>query len=180
MKQTFRPNSLRLNEFDYSQPSFYFITVCSHNRENILGEIENSRMVLSVSGMIVFDCWKALPQHYPHILLDYFIVMPNHIHGIISFTDTDNPLVGAGQRPAQSFSFPMKYGLSEVIRNFKSFSAREINRTRHTPGITVWQREFHDRVVRNGKELEAIRDYIADNPKKWSKDAEYRDEIKIS
>jgi putative transposase len=158
----FRPNSLRLNGFDYKQPSMYYVTICTHNREYIFGEIENSTMALSDLGKVVHSCWVDLPNHYPEIEIKEFVIMPNHIHGIILIKDHNSEI-----NPSNL------YGLTEIIRGFKTFSAKEINAIRKTKGFSVWQRGFHDRIIRGKDELDRIKKYVLDNPKNWPSDKEY-------
>ena len=126
-------------------------------------------------GLIVQRAWFDLPNHYPHVLLDAICLMPNHIHGIIILMD-DHRRGGSG---LQSSNLPdqilaksniesrenqtrpyTRHGLSEIVRAIKSFSARRINRLRNTIGVPVWQRNFYERIIRDGDELEAIREYI--------------------
>ena len=177
MIQSHRPNSLRLQGFDYSQSTSYFITICTHNREYILGEIENSLMTASFAGKIVWECWLDLPSHYRNTILDEFIIMPNHFHGIIILTDNNPNPVGAGFKPAPSLAQDnntiVNHSLSEIIRGFKTFSSKRINEQRRTRGIHVWQRGFHDRIIHNENELYAIRNYIKENPANWPLDKEY-------
>ena len=154
-----RLNSLRLPGYDYSQSGYYFITICTKDRKELFGTITRDRMIENVYGKIVRDCWNDLPNHY-HFELDEFIVMPNHIHGIIVLSD-----VGVGLRPT-----PTGPGLSEIIRGFKSFSARRINQRRKLLGKPVWQRNFYDHIIRAEEDLNAIREYIRFNPEKWERD----------
>ncbi|MCL4503714.1 MAG: transposase [Deltaproteobacteria bacterium] len=153
---------LRLPYFDYSQNGAYFVTICIKNRECLLGKISNGEMLLNYLGEIVLQSWLDLPNHYPLIEIDEFTVMPNHCHGVIVMTD-----VGAGLKPA-----PTKPPLSEIIRGFKTFSARKINLFRRLPGRPVWQRNFYEHVIRDEKSLNRIREYISTNPRRWELDRE--------
>jgi len=113
-------------------------------------------MVLNLCGEIVSQCWHDLPGHYPNLRLDQFVVMPNHIHGIINIYNNN---VGTGLKPV-----PTKlHGLSEFIRAFKTFSSRGINQHLNGDGRFQWQRSFHDHIIRNKKSLEEIRQYIVRN-----------------
>jgi len=163
----FRPNSIRLKDYDYSLAGAYFVTICIPNRDCILGRIEDGTMILSEYGRIVDDCWDDLPKHYDHIILDQFIVMPNHVHGIVILTDTVSVGVGFKPTPTQRV-----HGLSEIVRGFKTFSARRINELRNTQGCKLWQRNYHDRIIRNEIELKPIREYIYNNPINWDNDSE--------
>ena len=143
--------SMRLPHYDYTLPGGYFITICTHNRLCHLGKIHDGQMRLSRAGQIAETCWHGLPTHYPALVLDSFITMPNHIHALL-FIDEQN-FQGTG--------------LSEIVRAFKSFSARNINRTCRLQGTRFWQRGYFDHVVRQEASLEKIREYIATNPIRW-------------
>lgn len=143
--------STRLTEYDYSQPGAYFITINTYLREPLFGAIVDGFMVLYDAGRIVEKTWNDLPKHYPDIRLDMFVIMPNHVHGIISLLDQN-------------------VSLTEIVRAFKSFSARRINLVRRTSGIPVWQRGFHDHIIRDEVEFQRIADYIETNPSNWQKD----------
>jgi REP element-mobilizing transposase RayT len=197
--------STRLNGYDYSSAGAYFVTICVKNRECLLGEIQNGKMILNDFGNIIDYHWKNIPSHFQNVDLDQFIVMPNHLHGILWLVDDDDMatyLAGAkhsGQsisskhddvarnasplhrsnhpehRPHYHPNRPKgtKPGsLSAIIQNFTSITTRKINRIRKTPGEKLWQRNFHDRIIRNEKELFNIRQYIIDNPLKWEIDNE--------
>jgi REP element-mobilizing transposase RayT len=156
--------SIRLQGYDYSNQGAYFVTICTWNRENILGDVFNSVMQLNSFGEIVMKCWQDLPIHYKYIALDEVVIMPNHLHGIIWI---NGDIAGAGFKPAPT---NIRHGLSEIIRALKTFSSRQMNKNRNTPGTPVWQRNYFDRVIRNEKELHAIREYIINNPLQWSMD----------
>jgi len=150
--------SIRLRGYDYSLPGAYFITICTDNRKLFL-EPEPTKQ-------IVCDVWNELPDHYPHVRLDAFVIIPNHIHGIIVLTD-----VGAGLRPAPTPSVcTRRHGLPEIVRAFKSFSSRRLNAHFGTPGARLWQRNYYEHVIRTDDDLNRIRQYIYDNPLTWNTD----------
>ncbi len=121
-------------------------------------------------GAIVEDCWANLPKHYLNITLDAFVLMPNHVHGVIIIEDNTMG-VGAGLQPALSERVvDERHSMSEIVRAFKTFSARTINQIRASTGSHVWQRGFYDHIIRSEHELNRVREYIIDNPKKWSED----------
>jgi putative transposase len=151
-----RRNSLRLAGYDYTQAGDYFITVCTFQRISDLSTIERNRSVLLPFGKIVHHCWNALPAHYPSVRLGEFVVMPNHIHGILTLTNHRNDRV----RP----------NLSTIVGWFKSFSGRHINRLRRTQGARVWQRGFYDQIIRDDEARFNIRHYIMENPLPWELD----------
>lgn len=143
----------RLSGFDYRDTRAYFVTTNTQGRARLLGRATRSGIVLSRAGEIVLETWRALPSHYPHVALDAFVVMPDHVHGIVI-------LHGAA-------ALEDRHPLTEVVRALKSYSSLAINKERGTPGARVWQRGFHDRIVRDHDALAAIRAYIRANPARW-------------
>lgn len=132
--------SIRLPDYDYSRSGAYFVTICVKDHTHLFGSIDKIVMRENEFGEIVRKCWNDLPDHYPSVKLDAFVIMPNHIHGIIIIVDVDG--VGAGLKPASTntTNTPKRHGLSEIIRALKTFSARPINEIRKMPGVPVWQR----------------------------------------
>ena len=125
-------------------------------------------MVLNGLGYIVKKCWYDLPKHYHNCILDQFVVMPNHVHAIIKISDPPDITVGAGLKPA-----PTNHPLTEILRGFKTFSSRRINEIMINKKFK-WQRSYHDRIIRNYRELCIKRKYIFDNPMKWWRDRNNR------
>ena len=124
-------------------------------------------MVLNGFGNVVRACWDDLPNHYHNVELDTFVIMPNHLHGIIGLIQTVRPeSVGAGFKPAPT----KQHGLPEIVRALKTFSARRINAIPRAPGHSMWQRNCYERVIRDEDELNRIREYIVYNPAKWADD----------
>ena len=178
--------SPRLQGYDYASEGAYFVTICTQNRAYLFGDVVDGEMMLNTLGCIVETCWEDLPNHYHNIQLDAFVVMPNHIHGIIFISNHD---VGAGFKPALTKPSPNKpapakpiptkpaptttkhHGLTEIVRGLKTFSARKINQLRDTPGTPVWQRSYHDHIIRDPRGLNNIRAYIATNPARWHADS---------
>jgi len=164
--------SVRLKGYDYAQVGAYFVTICTYQRECLFGEVVEGEMRVNSHGAIVQRCWSDLPRHYPYVELDAFAVMPNHVHGIVVLTGF--PIlanVGAGLRPAPT-SASRPHPLSEIVRAFKSFSSRHVNRLRNTPGLPLWQRNYYEHVIRDEQELHTLRQYVADNPLQWALDQE--------
>ena len=163
-----RRKSIRLKGWDYSEPGAYFVTICTHNRQPLFGQVVDGEMVLNEYGQIVREAWFDLPNHYAHVELDAFVVMPNHVHAIIVLTADP---VGAGLKPAPTPAAPTpaptRHPLSEIVRALKTFSARRINALRGTPGVPVWQRNYYEHIIRTERALNAIRRYIAENPLRW-------------
>jgi putative transposase len=171
--------SIRLGGYDYSYPGAYFVTVCAARRGLLFGWISDSRVIENANARIVRDCWLDLPNHYPHVSLDTFVVMPDHIHAIIVLLDTHKVGdVRAGLKPAPTDGDAVedagvRHGLPEIVRALKTYSARRINATRGTPGASVWQRGYYERSVRNERELDLTRKYITSNPRNWRTDREH-------
>ena len=157
----YRIESTRLKGWDYSSNGFYFVTIVTKNREKLFGHIENKQMILNDYGKIVEQCWFDLPNHYVNCKLDAFVIMPDHVHGII---EIDNSVfdIETGQRPV---STKKRHGLSQFVGSLNSYSAKKINILRNTIGATVWQSRFYDSIIRDENSLDSIRNYITDNPK---------------
>jgi putative transposase len=174
--------SIRLKGFDYSRAGAYFVTICAQGRECLFGAIEIGEMVLNDVGVIVQAVWGDLINHVPGIDLGDFVIMPNHVHGIVL-------LVGAGSKPARfavediGADVPDKpraglepaptprCGLPEIVRQFKTFSARRINAIRYAPGVPVWQRNYYEHVIRDEDNYRRITEYIVTNPCRWEEDS---------
>jgi REP element-mobilizing transposase RayT len=170
MKSEHHRKSIRLKGYDYTLPGAYFVTVCTKDRINMFGTIIDGVMMMNNLGNIVQKTWNDLPCHVKNIQLDMFVIMPDHIHGIINIVDSS---VGAGSEPAPTGKC---FGLPEIVRQLKTFSARRINQLRNTPQQPVWQRNYYERVLRDNKELDAARKYIFYNPLQWEMDNEHAHE----
>lgn len=172
----------RLPGFDYASESAYFVTLVTKDRQPLFGEIVDEGMVLSDFGRIVEFTWNDLVNHNSDLGLGEFVIMPNHIHGIIHlYGKKENSTVGVGSQPTpvlhQAGLEPASTkspSLSEIVRQLKTFSARRINTIRKTPGISVWQRNFYDHIIGTDREYEQIEEYILDNPRCWAWDEENR------
>jgi len=182
--------SIRLQDFDYSQPGAYFVTICTHNRECLFGEIVDGEMKLNDMGQVVQECWNDLPNHYANIELDQFVVMPNHVHGIIIIMDISNvgaihesPLphkLSKQRDPSQQHESPLQMDiikrrqmlLSKIIGRFKMNSAKRINVLRNSPGTPVWQRNYYEHIIRGERDFHANCEYIIHNPAQWQYDRE--------
>jgi putative transposase len=168
--------SIRLKGYDYRQAGAYFITLVTQNRACLFGEVVDGEMRLNAYGEIVRDCWLSIPEHFPRVLLDAFVVMPNHVHGIIVLSDTRaaGTRRGALQQPPETeqFSKPVAGSIPTIVRSFKSAVTKRINEHRGAPGTPVWQRNYHEHIIRNEDDFEAIRHYILTNPLHWHQDHE--------
>jgi putative transposase len=174
MSSTFphRRRSVRVPGYDYSQPGAYFVTICVRDRECLLGDVVEERVVLNDVGRIVHDSWNRIPHHFPHVVTDAFIAMPNHLHGILIIVDH----VGATHAsPLQLDETNRRCGpksgsLGAIVGSFKSAAARRINRFRDTAGVPFWQRGYYERILRDDAELDRVRHYILSNPYTWDID----------
>lgn len=172
--------SIRLQNYDYSQSGFYFITICTEDRACILGEIIQGEMVLNELGAIVQKAWDT-PSNYPNVEMDAFVVMPNHVHGIVWIQESIGAIhhsVGAIHEspltePPEHNPYRnerRKMLLSKIVGKFKMVSAKQINIARNSEGIRVWQRNYYEHIIRDEKSYLRILDYIQTNPAKWSCD----------
>ncbi len=175
-KNKYRIESARLSGYDYSQPGAYFVTICTKNRECIFGKIIDGKMILNDIGKIVEQCWYDLPNHYLNLILDEFIIMPNHFHCIMIINNhniNNGNIVETGLRPVSTNKTNKKHGLSEFVRALKSFSSRKINEYRNSKYPLIWQSRFYDHIIRNEYALNKIRQYIINNPLNWKSDENY-------
>ena len=157
---------LRLEGWDYSQVGYYFVTICVQERERLFWDGTRAGLEpapTNAYGELVAQTWLELPAHTTGVRVDKFVVMPNHFHGIVVL---ENGCVGAGSKPART-------PLAEVIRQFKTFSARKVNQMRGTPGRSVWQRSYYDHIIRDEGDYLRIWNYIDTNPTKWGEDEYY-------
>ena len=177
--------SIRLQGYDYSQAGGYFVTIVTYRRECLFGKIENEEMILNDFGIIADECWRAIPEHFPNVELGMYVVMPNHVHGVIVIRDdesvsdlgiTDDDGRGAAMlRPyanaANSHKINVKPGsLGAIVRSYKSAVSYRINKEYNATGI--WQRNYYEHIIRNEKDLQRITDYIEMNPSRWDADDE--------
>ena len=165
--------SIRLKGYDYTQPGAYYITLCTKARQCLFGDVVKGKMRLNSLGYIAFTYWQAIPDHFAHIQLDVFVVMPNHLHGILVIRDTPI-LAQPGDNPTtETFSKPVRGSIPTVIRTYKAAVTKQINllcNTTHTS--LIWQRNFYEHINRDEKSLETIRRYITENPWRWADDPE--------
>ena len=156
-----RKSRNRLKGYDYSQSNYYYVTICTDNRKEWFGEIENNQILLNYHGRIVQQQWQWLAKQYSYIELDEYVVIPNHIHGIL--------IINKWTGHDLSLQIRIK-SLSSLIGAFKTTSSKLI----HQNGLYdfTWQRSFHDHIIRNDKSLDNIREYIRNNPATWNDDEE--------
>lgn len=160
--------SIRLRHYDYSQPGAYFVTICTKDHECIPGDVPDGHMCLSEFGRVVSQEWQRSAVIRREISLDSFVVMPNHIHGIVVIEKASHRPVAVGAHGGAPLRSPRSLG--SLLAGLKSASTKRINELRGTPGLPLWQRNYHERVIRNEDELRDIRDYVENHPRVWDSD----------
>ncbi len=168
--------SIRLKNYDYSKAGMYFITICAFNRENIFGLVENEKCILNEYGKIVNNIINELPIRFKNIIIDCYVIMPNHLHLIIKIINNEEN-VGVelallknidSNDEGRASSAPTN--ISSIIQVLKSLSTIEINKSRQSLGLKVWQRNYYEHIIRNENELQGTRLYIEYNPLNWELD----------
>ena len=167
--------SIRLKEFDYTTPWWYYITICTFNHKILFGEIKKGKLVLNDFGKIVKDEWLKTKTIRNNIDLDYYVIMPNHFHGILINESRDKARLVHTE--VRRFGKPVPNSLSSIIGSFKSAVTKRINEIRKSPGAKVWQSRFYDHIIRNDNDLNRIRTYIQNNPLKWELDEYYKENL---
>lgn len=166
--------SLRLHEFDYSEARAYFVTLVTQGRENLFGKIVSGTMRHNIVGECAGAVWKRLPQYFA-VNLDAWVIMPNHLHGILVLQETyRTPDQKAGKG---SMKGTQPGSLNAIIQNLKSVSTRRINVLRNSPGMPVWQRDYYEHIIRDEEDWARIADYIELNPVLWETDEENRPQM---
>lgn len=153
-KNKYKINSARLKEYDYAQPGMYFVTICTNDRKEFFGEIINGEMKLNEMGEIVKEEWLQTAIIRPNIFLDEWVIMPNHIHGIIEIKNVETPRWGVS--------------LGSIINQIKSICTKKIWKSGYVD--FAWQSRFYDHIIRNDESLNKIREYIRINPQRWEED----------
>jgi len=174
--------SIRLKEYDYSQAGAYFVTLCVYDRECLFGTIVDGDMQMKEFGYIVAAEWIRTAELRSGIELAEYVVMPNHFHGIVVITnESDNRrgtacrALGAESGMVEQFGKPVAGSLSTITRSFKAAVTRRINAYRDTPGMQVWQRNYHEHIIRNDADYTRIAEYVAYNPQRWVEDTLHPD-----
>ena len=185
----FGRQSIRLKNYNYAANGYYFVTICTYEKQGFFGNITKGKMQLSVVGKIAQQYWLEIPQHSKHTYLDEFIIMPNHIHGIIiidnpdgsrdvpykgdsvrrMYAPTDNDEWNLSQTMSQLS--PTSGTLSVIVRSYKSSVTRWCRQ--HGDDIFRWQSRFYENIIRDERSLNNIRRYIINNPTKWTEDRNY-------
>lgn len=144
----------RLIKYDFAQPGFYFVTICTSDRKEYFGEIDQGNMILNNSGRVAQKVWERAPLLYKNVDIDEFVVMPNHIHGIVIIKP---------QEQAEG----LHYSLSQIVGSYKNVVSKTL---RAILNEFSWQPSFYDHVIRKDESLDKIREYICNNPLKWELD----------
>jgi len=190
-RKKYRVPSARLPGWDYSAGGFYFVTICTQKMECILGGIYNNIMCLNRLGSITHQCWQNIPNHFPHVSLDEFIIMPNHVHGILEICENkkcgfDVETQNFYRQPVETLRrnvstymktknqfmssiSPKSGSLSTIVRSYKSAVTKIIDQ-QYLQTNFQWQPRFYDRIIRNERELYYVREYIKNNSAKWWRD----------
>jgi REP element-mobilizing transposase RayT len=155
--------SIRLRDYNYAQTGAYFVTICTQGRVCLFGEVVDGHMTLNDAGRMVQRVWDDLPMRFPSIALDMFVIMPNHVHGIIA-------IVGAGLALPCGGAASSAPTLGDIVRAFKSVSAIQVNQLLSRSEQPLWQRNYYEHIIRNDEELARVGQYILDNPAQWLDD----------
>ena len=163
-------HSVRLNGYDYAQAGGYYVTIVTQGRECLFGQIHNAEMILNDTGKMAAKWWNDLPNKFPSVTVDAFVVMPNHFHGILVLADEQRPASGGEGK----YGKPVTGSVGVIAGQFKAAVTKRINHVRDTPTAQVWQRNFFERIIRTEDELNLTRHYIEGNPAHWLEDPNYR------
>ncbi|MGK7956137.1 MAG: transposase [Crocosphaera sp.] len=161
--------SIRLKHYNYAHHGTYCVTICTHHKQCIFGEIKQGNVRYSNLGAIAYHYWLKIPQHFAYVMLDVFVVMPNHIHGILWINYEQKT-----SKSKRKFGNIVAGSLSSIIRSYKAAVTKKINSICGQQGTSlVWQRNYYEHIIRDEKALRNIRKYIRENPLNWDKDSEY-------
>lgn len=156
--------SLRLKGYNYSKEGMYFITICTHQKQCLFGKIVDKSMILNDAGLIIEAAVQKLNIQFPGIVIDSYVIMPNHIHMVIS-------IINHSMNPIRENRRHML--IPKVIGFFKMNTSKRINVLQNSSGISRWQRSYYDHIIRNENDLYQIRKYIEENPLRWHLDEMY-------
>ena len=165
MKKKFRRRSIRLPEYDYSRAGAYFITICSFNKELNFGRVIDGKMILSEIGKIVKDFIEEIPNHFENVFLDEYMVMPNHIHIIISIVGIQN-----FESLRNEYQKIIPKSIGSIVRSYKASVTKWCKENEYKK--FKWQRNYFEHVIRNEEDLFRIKEYIQNNPLQWEIDEE--------
>jgi REP element-mobilizing transposase RayT len=163
--------SIRLQGYDYAHDGVYFTTICTVEKRCVFGDVINEQMRLNQTGEVVAKTWAWLQEQYDFVELDEWIVMPNHLHGILVIHTMENQSKG-GSRTAPTENMTKVKPLGRLIGAFKTVSTKQIKLMQGSPQQALWQRNYYEHIIRNEVSLNAIREYIQLNPVQWALDKE--------
>jgi len=159
-----------LPDYDYTSEGLYYVTLCTWDRRQILGDIKNEEMHLSSIGEMIQKAWSELSRYDPRIILDEWRVMPNHLHGIIGMDrNVLGFYCGRAQGPAPTINV---MSLPDVVQRFKSWTTRQYLDMNSSSRGLLWQRGYYEHIIRDDHDLNRIHEYIRNNPKNWDADPE--------
>lgn len=165
--------SIRLKGYDYAASGAYFITLCTHQRQCLFGDIVAGEMQLNLYGEIVAEEWQRTPEIRSNFAIDGWIVMPNHFHGIVIIENSDRSLPSwnaHNRTPLPNSLHRRPQSLSSFVAGFKSITTKRINAIRNAAGTPVWQRNYYEHIIRDQDSATKIRQYIQNNPSVWEHD----------
>ncbi len=189
MKDNFEKHqrkSIRLSEYDYSFPNWYYITICTHERRNLFGNIKNGKMILNRFGYVVEEDWIQTKEIRKYVDLDYYVIMPNHLHGVIIIEQSIENGRDESNSPTGDESGRMQYAptndkfkspshsLGAIVRGFKSSVTKRLKELSGNSELKIWQRNYYEHIIRNELDIQNIRQYITLNPLKWEIDEYYK------
>ena len=167
--------SVRLSTYDYQGPGAYFVTLCTWRRHRLFGRLVDGLVRPSRYGLIAHNVLQRIPEHFPSVRVDEFVIMPDHIHAIIVIDPPPQPNQSSNtgraapiQPSTRRARGPASDSLGAIVGSYKSAASREINRLRGTTGTQVWLRNYYERIIRTEDALGQIRRYIRDNPRRAS------------
>jgi len=185
--------SIRLRGYDYAQTGAYFVTICTHRRQCLFGEIHNGQMQVNEAGNMVQENWEALPGRFPFLVTDNFVIMPNHLHGIVCLVGQEMMTAAAPsaaapgegelvreEKTGEEYCHPQgtqSGTVGRVVQAFKSITTHQYTQGVKQSGWSpfearVWQRNYYEHIIRHEDALDSIRTYIVANPANWADDAD--------
>ena len=164
-----RRRSIRLRGYDYRGAGIYFVTLCTASRACLFGDVVDDEMRLHPIGAIVREEWLRTPELRPSVELDEYVVMPNHVHGLLVINDAGPMRASTETRPVKGL---MPGSVGAIVGQFKSVTTKRVRREFGQAGRRLWQRNYFERIVRDEEALDRIRRYIIANPANWAKDPE--------
>lgn len=159
--------SIRLPGFDYSQIGQYFVTICAFEMRCIFGKIEDRKVRLSRIGQIANELWFEIPHHFSEVTVDPFVVMPNHLHGILTIRRARHAVPLQKEHHAEAFRKPVEGSVPTVVRSYKSAVTKRVREALGRKTMNVWQSNYFERVLRDGAEFGDASAYILENPLRW-------------